>query len=347
MSRPLKVMLVAVEASADTLGAGLARALKARLGEDGVSFIGVGGARMAQEGIESLFGIDDLSLVGAVEIIGAIPRAIARIGQAVRFGVEQQPDVAVLIDSWVASYWVGRGLKRRAPKMALIKYAAPQVWATRPSRAKALARSVDHLMTLFGFEAPYFERWGLATTFVGSPTLSADFSDADTAALRTEIRRGGGRSHPARAARQPAQRDQAAHAGVRGRGDAAERWAAAAARRRAGRRHGGRAGDEPGGGLAPPRPRRPGRGGAPRGNAGGDRSHRQERHRHHRARHGRLPDRGRLQGEPAHRADRARHHPGEAPHPLQHRRRRGRCAGVHPGRLHRGQARSGSPPPAR
>jgi lipid-A-disaccharide synthase len=187
MGGPLKVMLVATEASADALGAGLAAALKARLGEGGVSFIGVGGGRMAAEGIQSLFSIADLSMVGLVEIAPAVPRVVRRLLQIVQLGVEQQPDVAVLIDSWFFNYLLALGLRRRAPKMALIKYAAPQVWAMRPGRARALARSVDHLMTLFGFEARYFEAEGLATTFVGSPTLSASFTGVDVGAMRAEI----------------------------------------------------------------------------------------------------------------------------------------------------------------
>ena len=70
MTQPLKIMLVAVEASADTLGAGLARALRARLG-DGVTFVGVGGAKMAAEGVQSPYDIGDLSLVGLFEIAKA------------------------------------------------------------------------------------------------------------------------------------------------------------------------------------------------------------------------------------------------------------------------------------
>lgn len=187
MKRPPKVMLVATEASADALGAGLARALRARLGDDGVSFVGVGGAQMAAEGIESAFDIGDLSLFGVFEIVPLIPRALVRIAQTVRLGQTWAPDVAVLIDSWAFTSRVAEGLRRRAPGVALIKYVAPQVWATRAGRARALARTVDHLMTLFSFEAPYFEAEGLATTFVGSPALSRDFAGADPAILRAEI----------------------------------------------------------------------------------------------------------------------------------------------------------------
>ena len=99
MSRPLTVMLVAVEASADTLGAGLARALRARLG-NGVTFVGVGGAKMAAEGVQSPYDIGGLSLVGLFEIAGAVPLALRRLEETVRLAEAAQPDIAVLINSW-------------------------------------------------------------------------------------------------------------------------------------------------------------------------------------------------------------------------------------------------------
>jgi lipid-A-disaccharide synthase len=126
VSQPLKVMLVAVEASADGLGAGLARALRERLG-DGVAFCGVGGAKMAAEGIESPFDIADLSLVGLFEIVSAIPRALALIEETVRLAQREKPDVAVLIDSWGFTSRVAERLRRRQPGLMLIKYVAPQV----------------------------------------------------------------------------------------------------------------------------------------------------------------------------------------------------------------------------
>jgi lipid-A-disaccharide synthase len=186
VSRPLKVMLVAVEASADTLGAGLARALKARLGES-VSFVGVGGAKMAAEGIQSPYDIGDLSLVGLFEIAGAVPLALRRLEETVRLAEAAQPDIAVLIDSWEFTWRVARRLRLRVPAAALVKYVGPQVWATRPGRARVTARLFDRLMTLFDFETRYFEAEGLATACVGNPALRRDISQADPARLRAEI----------------------------------------------------------------------------------------------------------------------------------------------------------------
>ena len=186
MTRPLRVMLVAVEASADTLGAGLACALRARLGEQ-VEFIGVGGAKMAAEGIRSPYDIADLSLVGLFEIVGAVPLALRRLEETVQLAEREKPDIAVLIDSWEFMWRVGRRLRLRAPQVALIKYVAPQVWATRPGRARIVALIFDRLMTLFDFETSYFEREGIAAICVGNPALRRDLSSTDPSRLRAMI----------------------------------------------------------------------------------------------------------------------------------------------------------------
>ena len=187
MSRAPCVMLVAAEASGDALGAELARALRRRLGEGGVRFVGVGGARMAEEGIVSPFDIGELSVLGLLEGLMAYRRVVARADQTAELAVREQPDIAVLIDSWGFTLRVARRLKRRLPSLPIIKYVAPQVWASRPGRARTLARTVDHLLAIHSFDAPYFEPHGLATTFVGNATLARDFSSADPAGLRAQL----------------------------------------------------------------------------------------------------------------------------------------------------------------
>jgi lipid-A-disaccharide synthase len=182
-------MLVAVEASADSLGAGLAHALKAKLG-DGVELVGVGGAKMAAEGIFSPYDIGDLSLVGLFEIAGAVPLALRRLEETVQLAEAAKPDIAVLIDSWEFTWRVGRRMRLRTPDVALIKYVAPQVWATRPGRARVVARIFDRLMTLFDFETRHFEAEGVPTTSVGNPALRRDLADADPARLRAAIEAG-------------------------------------------------------------------------------------------------------------------------------------------------------------
>jgi lipid-A-disaccharide synthase len=171
-------MLVAAEASGDDRGAGLARALKRRLG-DGVRFVGVGGERMAAEGVQSPFDISQLSILGLIEGLLAYPRVLRRVRETVALALKERPDVAVLIDSWGFTLRVAQGLRRQAPGLALIKYVGPQVWATRPGRAAALAAAVDHLLSIHVFDAHWFEAQGLPVTFVGNSALKVDFSAAD------------------------------------------------------------------------------------------------------------------------------------------------------------------------
>ncbi len=171
MAHSLCIMLVAAEPSGDALGAGLMHALRQRLGRK-VRFVGVGGAQMQAEGLESLFDISDLSIWGWAEGIMAYPRVIARADQTAALAIKERPDAAVLIDSWGFTLRVGQRLRRRIPDLLLIKYVGPQVWAARPGRAKTLAQTFDHLLSILAFDAPFFEREGLPVTKVGYPALA-------------------------------------------------------------------------------------------------------------------------------------------------------------------------------
>lgn len=183
MSRPLKIMLVAAEASGDALGAGLAQALKARRAD--ISFVGVGGPKMAAQGIDSPFDIAQLSILGWLEGLRAYKRVKARVADTVALAVRERPDAVVLIDSWGFTIRVAKGLREALPGVPLIKYVGPQVWASRPGRAKTLAATVDHLLALYSFDAPWFKAEGLPTTVVGSPALHVDMDQADGARFRT------------------------------------------------------------------------------------------------------------------------------------------------------------------
>jgi len=179
---PLKIMLVAAEASGDALGAGLARSLRRRLGE--VVFVGVGGGRMAAEGVVSPFDIKDLAIFGWIDGLRAYGRVKARVADTVALALRERPDAVVLIDSWGFTIRVAKALRAVLPDVPLIKYVGPQVWASRPGRAKTLAGAVDHLLALYSFDAPWFEREGLPTTVVGSQALHVDMASAEGARFR-------------------------------------------------------------------------------------------------------------------------------------------------------------------
>jgi lipid-A-disaccharide synthase len=183
---PLKVMLVAAEASGDALGASLAKALRARLG-DRVTFVGIGGAKMAEQGVQSPFDIAQLSILGIVESLKAYPRAMARLKDTVALAAREKPDVAVLIDSWGFNIRLAHALRKLDPKLPLVKYVAPQVWAYRPGRARSLARSVDLLLSIQPMDRPYFDAAGLESVFVGNSALAKRFDHADGARLRAAV----------------------------------------------------------------------------------------------------------------------------------------------------------------
>lgn len=178
-------MLVAAEASGDVLGAGLARALKRILPD--VRLVGVGGPKMAAEGIDSPFDINELSIVGLVEGLLAYPKVKARVKDVVALAGRTRPNVAVLIDSFGLTIRVAQALRAADPDIVLVKYVGPQVWASRPKRARVLARTFDHLLAILPFDAPFYAPYGLPVDFVGNPSLATDFSSADPQRTRDAI----------------------------------------------------------------------------------------------------------------------------------------------------------------
>ncbi len=163
------VYLIAGEPSGDVLGARLIEGLRELTGGK-VRIIGIGGPLMEAQGLDSLFPIDALSVMGIVEVVPRIPKVLGLISRTVADIRRRQPDVVVAIDSKAFSYRVARKLKP-AP-CPVIQYVAPTVWAWKPWRAKHLAEVVDRVLLLFPFEKPYFDAVGLDAVFVGHPAAT-------------------------------------------------------------------------------------------------------------------------------------------------------------------------------
>jgi lipid-A-disaccharide synthase len=163
-------MLVCGEPSGDALGAQLMAGLK-QLAGDRVAFTGVGGLAMAREGLESLYPLDTTAVMGLREVVPAIPAILKRVKQAVDFAVQTKPDAVVVIDSPDFTHRVARGIKQRDPSIRTVDYVAPQVWASRAYRARAMAQYFDLVLALFPFEVPFFEKYGLRAAFVGHPVI--------------------------------------------------------------------------------------------------------------------------------------------------------------------------------
>jgi lipid-A-disaccharide synthase len=166
----LTLMLVCGEPSGDLLGAQLMAALKSLTG-DAVKFVGVGGEAMAARGLQSLFPLDATAVMGLYEVVPKIPKILARVREAVDFAIETKPDAVVLIDSPDFTHRIAQRLKRIAPRIVTINYVAPQVWASRAYRARAMASYFDLVLALLPFEAPFFKAYGLPSVFVGHPAI--------------------------------------------------------------------------------------------------------------------------------------------------------------------------------
>ncbi len=179
------VYIVAVESSGDHLGAGLVEALRAQ--SPNLRISAIGGKAMGAQGVGSELDITGLSILGFSEALRAYPLVRRRVREAVALILAAGPDAVVLIDSWGFMIRVAQGLKRAGFTGQIVKYVAPQVWAMREGRSAILAKSIDHLLSIHSFDAPYFEKHGLRVTHVGNPMFDTDFGVGEETALRARI----------------------------------------------------------------------------------------------------------------------------------------------------------------
>jgi len=170
LSRPPLIYFIVGEPSGDQIGAHLIRALKSRT--DGtIEFAGIGGPAMAETGFESLFSIDLFAVMG-LDFLPGLREILKRMKQLERDIISRRPDCVVLVDAQTLASRMSRRLRKHG--IPMVQYVAPTVWAWRAGRAAKVAQHLDHLLTIFPFEAQYFERHGLTTTFVGHPAAEPD-----------------------------------------------------------------------------------------------------------------------------------------------------------------------------
>lgn len=163
------VYFVAAEDSGDAIGADVIDAM--RLADPTVTISGIGGERMKARGVAADVDMSGLAVLGLIEGLKAYGRVKKAVEKAADAIAKADPDSVVLIDSWGFMWRVARALKLRGVRAKRIKLIGPQVWATRPGRARVLAKWVDHLLCIHPFEQPFYVRWGLPTTLIGNPAL--------------------------------------------------------------------------------------------------------------------------------------------------------------------------------
>ena len=182
----MKIALIAGEPSGDKLGAALIDGLDAIL-EQPADFIGVAGPRMITRGMDSLFAMQELSVMGIVEILKQYPRLKRRLDETADYIIAQNPDVLITIDAPEFSLRLAKIIHSKSD-IPTVHYVAPTVWAWRPKRADKMAHFIDHVLALFPFEPPLMQRAGMSCDFVGHPVVTDPIAtNEEVAAFRDDF----------------------------------------------------------------------------------------------------------------------------------------------------------------
>lgn len=167
MSRPLRILISAGEASGDRLGAGLARALRARVPE--IELVGMGGDEMAEAGVRLVQHAKDVAVVGLVEVLAHLPalrRVMVHLGHVLE---NDRPDLVIPVD--FPDFNLRLASRAHRAGIPVVYFVSPQVWAWRRGRVRRIRSVVRRMLVLFPFETRFYEEAGVPVTFVGHPAI--------------------------------------------------------------------------------------------------------------------------------------------------------------------------------
>ncbi len=184
MARQVTIAMVAGEASGDQLAAPLVAELFRRL--PGARFVGIGGPRMQSVGFQSWYPMETLSVRGYAEAARSVPAILAIRRQLAARLIADPPDLFIGVDA--PDFNLGLETRLRAAGIPTVQYVSPSIWAWRGERIHKIKRAVDHVLALFPFEVPLYEKVQLPATFVGHPMADEIPEVPDVDAAREQIR---------------------------------------------------------------------------------------------------------------------------------------------------------------